>query len=243
MLYNNDCLDILPIIEDNSIDMVLVDLPYKETGNNWDNKLIDSKILFDHYRRIVKDGGCIAMHATMKFAQELIRNGSDLYKYDIVWEKDNGTNFVSAKWQPIRIHEYVLIFGKGRVTYGKTQPMKYNPQFTKGEAYSQYSGRSSENWKGKPLKRTLTENDGFRYPKTIQKFTRDRGLHPTQKPVALAEFLIKSYTDPGDVVLDNCMGSGTSGVAAFNTDRNFIGIEKKKEYFDIARERILYAKQ
>ena len=239
MLYNSDCLDVLPTLADESIDLILVDLPYKETGNSWDNKLLDTALLFDHHRRILKNGGCIAMHSTMKFAQELIRNVQDLYKYDIVWEKDNGTNFVSAKWQPIRIHEYILIFGKGRVTHGNSDPMKYNPQFTKGDPYEQYSGKSSENWKGAPLKRTLTKNDGFRYPKTIQKFKRDRGLHPTQKPVALAEFIVKSFTDPGDVVLDYCMGSGTSGVAALNNERHFIGIEKEKKYFDIARERLI----
>ena len=238
MLIQADCLKILPDLAESSIDLILCDLPYKETGNSWDNKLLPTPDLFDQYRRILKDGGCIALHATMKFAQELIREGKDLYKYDWVWEKDNGTNFVSAKWQPIRIHEYILIFGKGRVTNGKALPMKYNPQFTKGDPYKQFSGRSSENWKGKPLRKVLTDNDGFRYPKTIQKFVRDRGLHPTQKPLTLAEYLVNTYSDPGDVVLDNCMGSGTTGVAAIKNNREFIGIEINKKYFDIAVRRI-----
>jgi DNA modification methylase len=238
MLIQADCLKVLPDLAESSIDLILCDLPYKETGNSWDNKLLPTSDLFDQYRRILKDGGCIALHATMKFAQELIREGKDLYKYDWVWEKDNGTNFVSAKWQPIRIHEYILIFGKGRVTNGKALPMKYNPQFTKGDPYKQFSGRSSENWKGKPLRKVLTDNDGFRYPKTIQKFVRDRGLHPTQKPLTLAEYLVNTYSDPGDVVLDNCMGSGTTGVAAIKNNREFIGIEINKKYFDIAVRRI-----
>lgn len=238
MLIQADCLKVLPDLAESSIDLILCDLPYKETGNSWDNKLLPTPDLFDQYRRILKDGGCIALHATMKFAQELIREGKDLYKYDWVWEKDNGTNFVSAKWQPIRIHEYILIFGKGRVTNGKALPMKYNPQFTKGDPYKQFSGRSSENWKGKPLRKVLTDNDGFRYPKTIQKFVRDRGLHPTQKPLTLAEYLVNTYSDPGDVVLDNCMGSGTTGVAAIKNNREFIGIEINKKYFDIAVRRI-----
>ena len=238
MLIQADCLKVLPDLAESSIDLILCDLPYKETGNSWDNKLLPTPDLFDQYRRILKDGGCIALHATMKFAQELIREGKDLYKYDWVWEKDNGTNFVSAKWQPIRIHEYILIFGKGRVTNGKALPMKYNPQFTKGDPYKQFSGRSSENWKGKPLRKVLTDNDGFRYPKTIQKFVRDRGLHPTQKPLTLAEYLVNTYSDPGDVVLDNCMGSGTTGVAAIKNNREFIGIEINKDYFDIAVRRI-----
>ena len=163
-----------------------------------------------------------------------------LYKYDWVWEKDNGTNAPNVNHQPFRIHENIYIFGKGRVTNGTRTPMKYFPQKTEGTPYCQKSGRMSENWKG-GLKNVVTNNtDGKRHPKTIQKFCRDKGgLHPTQKPVALLEYLIRTYTNEGDLVLDNCMGSGSTGVAAAITNRDFIGMELDDKYFAIAQQRIL----
>ena len=162
----------------------------------------------------------------------------DLYKYEWVWEKDNGTNAPNVNLQPFRVHEYIFIFGKGRVTNGNRIPMKYYPQKTEGKPYKQKSGRMSENWKG-GLNNIITDNkDGLRHPKTIQKFNRDRGYHPTQKPVALLEYLIKTYTNEGDIVLDNCMGSGSTGVACVNTNRNFIGYELNEKYFEIAEKRI-----
>jgi site-specific DNA-methyltransferase (adenine-specific) len=164
---------------------------------------------------------------------------SDLYKYDWVWEKDNGTNAPNVNLQPFRIHENIYIFGKGRVTNGSRTPMKYFPQKTEGKPYCQKSGRVSDNWKG-GLGNVVTNNEsGLRHPKTIQKFNRDKGgLHPTQKPVALMEYLVKTYTNEGDTVLDNCMGSGSTGVACKNLNRNFIGIELDEKYFNIAKNRI-----
>lgn len=237
-LYQGDCIELMKSIPDNSIDMVLCDLPYKETGNKWD-KGIDLKAVFDEYRRIIKEGGCIALNGTMKFGFQLYEVASDLYKYEWVWEKDNGTNAPNVNFQPFRIHEYVFIFGKGRVTNGTRTPMNYYPQKTEGKPYTQMSGRMSENWKG-GLKNVVTDNPtGLRHPKTIQKFTRDKGgLHPTQKPVAMCEYFIKTYTSEGATVLDNCMGSGSTGVACVNSNRNFIGIELDERYFNIAKERI-----
>ena len=237
MLVNGNCLDILPKIGDQSINLIYTDPPYKETGNKWDNKLVDTVELFKHYERIIKDDGCIAVHCTMKYAIELINAGKHLYKYDWIWEKDNGTNVPNVNQQPFRVHEYILIFGKGRVTHGKRTPMKYFPQKTKGDPYTQKSGRISENWKG-GLSNIVTENTGDRHPKTVQKHTRERGFHPTQKPVSLADLIIKSYTEEGDVVLDTFMGSGSSGVSAKKNYRNYIGIEINKEYYDIAKRRI-----
>lgn len=195
--------------------------------------------LFNEYRRIIKVDGCIALTGTFKFGVKLYEAAPDLYKYDWVWEKDNGTNAPNVNYQPFRIHEFIFIFGKGRVAYGKKIPMKYFPQKTDGKPYKQKSGRVSENWKG-GLKQTITDNkDGKRHPKTIQKFKRDKnGLHPTQKPVALLEYLIKTYTNVGDTVLDNCMGSGSTGVACVHTNRKFIGMELNEKYFEIAKERI-----
>ena len=237
MLVNGNCLDILPKIGDQSVNLVYTDPPYKETGNKWDNKLVDTVELFKHYERIIKDDGCIAVHCTMKYAIELINAAKHLYKYDWIWEKDNGTNVPNVNQQPFRVHEYILIFGKGRVTHGKRTPMKYFPQKTKGDPYTQKSGRISENWKG-GLSNIVTENTGDRHPKTVQKHTRERGYHPTQKPVSLADLIIKSYTEEGDVVLDTFMGSGSSGVSAKKNYRNYIGIEIDKEYYDIAKSRI-----
>ena len=236
-LRQGDCLELMKDIPDKSIDMILCDLPYKETGNKWD-KNIDLEKLFNEYRRIIKDDGCIALNGTFKFGVQLYNVAPDLYKYDWIWEKENGTNAPNVNYQPFRVHEFIFIFGKGRVTNGTRIPMKYNPQKTEGKPYKQKSGRMSENWKG-GLNNVITDNrDGLRHPKTIQKFNRDKGFHPTQKPVALLEYLIKTYTNENDIVLDNCMGSGSTGVACVNTNRNFIGIELDEKYFKIAKKRI-----
>ena len=236
-IKQGDCLELMKDIPDKSIDMVLCDLPYQETGNKWD-KFVNLEQLFNEYRRIIKDDGCIALNGTFKFGTHLMNIAPDLYKYEWVWEKDNGTNAPNVNLQPFRVHEYIFIFGKGRVTNGNRIPMKYYPQKTEGKPYKQKSGRMSENWKG-GLNNIITDNkDGLRHPKTIQKFNRDRGYHPTQKPVALLEYLIKTYTNEGDTVLDNCMGSGSTGVACVNTNRNFIGYELDEKYFEIAEKRI-----
>ena len=236
-IRQGDCLELMKEIPDTSIDMILCDLPYQETGNKWD-KFVNLEQLFNEYRRIIKDDGCIALNGTFKFGTHLMNIAPDLYKYEWVWEKDNGTNAPNVNLQPFRVHEYIFIFGKGRVTNGNRIPMKYYPQKTEGKPYKQKSGRMSENWKG-GLNNIITDNkDGLRHPKTIQKFNRDRGYHPTQKPVALLEYLIKTYTNEGDTVLDNCMGSGSTGVACINTNRNFIGYELNEEYFSIAQNRL-----
>ena len=236
-LRQGDCLELMKDIPSGSVDLILCDLPYQETGNKWD-KFVDLKKLFKEYRRIIKEDGCIALNGTFKFGTHLVDIAPDLYKYEWVWEKDNGTNAPNVNLQPFRVHEYIFIFGKGRVTNGNRIPMKYYPQKTEGKPYKQKSGRMSENWKG-GLNNVITDNkDGLRHPKTIQKFNRDRGYHPTQKPVALLEYLIKTYTNENDLVLDNCMGSGSTGVACVNTNRNFIGIELSEEYYNIAKERI-----
>ena len=216
-----DCLELMKEIPDESIDMILCDLPYKETGNKWD-KGIDLQELFKEYRRIIKEDGCIALNGTFKFGVQLYNTAPDLYKYEWIWEKDNGTNAPNVNLQPFRIHEFVFIFGKGRVTNGKRTPMKYFPQKTEGKPYKQKSGKISENWKG-GLKNIITNNEsGLRHPKTIQKFNRDRGFHPTQKPVEMLKYFIQTYTKEGDLVLDNCMGSGSTGVACKELNRSFI---------------------
>lgn len=237
-IYCGDCLKVMKEIDNKSIDMILCDLPYEETGNKWDS-LINLNKLFDEYRRILKENGCIALNGTMKFGFRLYGIAQDLYKYEWIWAKDNGTNAPNVNLQPFRIHEYIFIFGKGRVTNGTRIPMKYFPQKTQGNPYKQKSGRISENWKG-GLNNIITDNkDGLRHPLTIQYFQRDKDkLHPTQKPVALCEYLIKTYTNEGELVLDNCIGSGTTCLAAKNLKRNWIGIELNPDYCKIAYNRI-----
>ena len=233
-----DCLELMKGIPDGSIDMILCDLPYKETGNKWDKSFPLADVC-KQYERIIKEDGAIILTGTFRFGVQLFNLMPHLYKYDWVWEKDNGTNAPNVNLQPFRIHENIYVFGKGRVTNGKRTPMKYFPQKTDGKPYCQKSGRMSENWKG-GLGTIITDNkDGKRHPKTIQKFCRDKGgLHPTQKPVALLEYLIKTYTNKGDVVLDNCMGSGSTCVACVNTNRHYIGFELDPQYYDIACKRL-----
>ena len=242
-LFNGDCLEVMKRIPDNSINMILCDLPYKETGNQWD-KQFNLEGVCKEYERIIKEDGCIALTGTFRFGVQLFNLMPHLYKYDWVWEKDNGTNAPNVNYQPFRIHENVYVFGKGRVTNGTRTPMKYFPQKTDGKPYCQKSGRMSENWKG-GLGTVVTNNaDGKRHPKTIQKFIRDKGgLHPTQKPVSMMEYFVKTYTKEGDLVLDCCMGSGSTGVACVNTNRNFIGIEIDPNYFQIASRRIGASKE
>lgn len=237
-LWQGDCLELMKNIPDGSVDMILCDLPYKETGNKWDRGFPLDAVCRE-FERIVKPQGCIALTGTFRFGVQLYNLMPHLYKYDWIWEKDNGTNAPNVNYQPFRVHESVFIFGKGRVTNGTRPPMKYFPQKTEGKPYCQKSGRMSENWKG-GLGTVVTDNkSGLRHPKTIQKFNRDKnGFHPTQKPVALMEYLIKTYTEQDDWVLDCCMGSGSTGVACVNTNRNFIGIELDEGYFNIAKKRI-----
>ena len=216
-------------IPNKSIDLILCDLPYSTTKNKWD-KSIDLPSLWGGYERIIKDNGCIALFAQTPFDKILGASNLPLLKYEWIWEKQQGTGFLNAKKMPLKIHENVLIFYK--------KPPIYNPQMRKGfKPYKCLSGKGSSNY-GSQVQ-TLTENNGERYPIDVIKFAHDKEkFHPTQKPVALLEYLIKTYTNEGDTVLDNCMGSGSTGVACVNTNSNFIGYELDENYFNIAKERI-----
>ncbi len=228
-LYNGDCLEVMKDIPDKSIDMILCDLPYGTTKNKWDG-IIPLDTLWKQYKRIIKDNGAIVLFSQMPFTAELVHSNLKLFKYEWVWKKESGTGFLNAKKMPLKIHENILIFYKNTPIY--------NPQMRKGfKSYSQMSGRGSTNY-GKQI-RVQTINEGERYPIDIIEFKRDKEkLHPTQKPLQLLEYLIKTYTNEGETVLDNCMGSGSTGVACLNTNRNFIGIELDKEYYKIAENRI-----
>lgn len=237
-LIHGDCLEVLPkLIDENiTVNMVLTDLPYGELGFNWD-KTINYELMFKYLKELIADDGAMLFTGTFKHGALLYSCCPELYKYEWVWEKEHGSNVPNVNYQPFRVHEYIFVYGKGRVSHGKRTPMKYHPQKTKGEPYTCYNQGNNYNGKG-DLKRQLTVNEGDRHPKSIQFFKRERGYHPTQKPVKMLEYFIKTYTDENDTVLDFCMGSGSTGVACRNTNRNFIGIELDKGYFDIARQRI-----
>ena len=225
-----DCLELMKDVPDRSIDMILCDLPYGTTKNKWDS-IIDLNELWVGYERIIKDNGVIVLFSQMPFTAELVHSNLKLFRYEWIWKKENGTGFLNAKKMPLKIHENIEIFYK--------KPPTYNPQMRKGfKPYSQVSGRGSSNY-GEQV-RVRTVNDGERYPIDVIEFKRDKEkLHPTQKPVALLEYLIKTYTNEGDVVLDNCAGSMSTVIAALNTKRNCIAIEKDTKYFEIGKERVI----
>ena len=226
-LIRGDCLERMKEIPDGSVDMVLCDLPYGTTQNKWDS-IIPLSELWEQYERIIKDNGAIALTAQTPFDKVLGVSNLRLLRYEWIWRKPSGTGHLNAKKMPMKNHENVLVFYKKLPTY--------NPQMTVGKPYTQKSGRASSNYN--PQSSVVTVNTGNRYPLSVLDFATDKSLHPTQKPIALMEYLIRTYTNEGDVVLDNCMGSGTTGVACVNTNRNFIGIELDEGYFKIAQDRI-----
>lgn len=233
-LRQGDCLELMKDIPDNSVDMILCDLPFGTTKNSWDS-VVPLDDLWNEYRRIAKHNAAICLFAQTPFDKILGANNLKMLKYEWIWQKDNGTGFLNAKKMPLKIHENILVF--------YSQLPTYHPQMRTGfKPYSQKSGRGSSNY-GKQVS-VVTDNNGERYPIDVLIFKRDKGkYHPTQKPVALLEYLIKTYTNEGEVVLDNCMGSGSTGVACVNTNRNFIGMELENNYFEIAKERIAKAKE
>ena len=244
LLYG-DCLEIMKQIPDKSVDLILCDLPYGTTKNKWDS-IINLESLWGGYKRIIKDNGCIALFAQTPFDKVLGTSNLDMLKYEWIWEKPMATGRLNCNFAPMKAHENILIFSKSAACYvkDKSHAMKYYPQMTEGKPYTAISGRASTNYDTKWSKEQLTVNHGTRYPRDIQKFTHDKDkFHPTQKPVPLLEYLIKNYTNEGDLVLDNCMGSGSTGVASVNTNRNFIGIELDENYFKIAQERISKAQE
>lgn len=240
-LLQGDCLDLMSNIPDESIDMVLADLPYGSTKNKWDSQIpLDQ--LWGGYKRIIKPRGCIALFAQVPFAQILGASNLEMLKYEWIWEKPMSTGRLNCNFAPMKAHENILIFSKSAACYvkDKSRAMKYFPQMTEGSPYIvKYRGNST-NYDMKWQRQITTINNGTRYPRDVQKFTHDKDkYHPTQKPIALLEYLIRTYTEEGDTVLDNVMGSGSTGVAAVNTGRNFIGIELDENYFNIAKERIM----
>ena len=241
-LFNDDCLKILPTLPEKSINLILTDPPYGTSACKWDS-IIPFEKMWKELKRIIKKEGSIVLFGTEPFSSNLRLSNADWFKYDWIWEKPNGANFLVANYQPLKVHEIISIFGNAPTSYSKNKPMLYNPQETIGKAYKQTSGKQKTEKENSTVRskieQVVTENKGTRKPKTIIQFSNDKEkLHPTQKPVALLEYLIKTYTNENDVVLDFTMGSGSTGVAAKNLNREFIGIELDKTYFDIAKNRI-----
>ena len=230
-LYNDDCFCVMRNMPSRSVDMILTDLPYGTTRNEWDRPLPLDK-LWTEFERIIKDRGAIVLFAQTPFDKILGASNPKLLKYEWIWVKRQGSGHLNAKKMPLKRHENLLVFYK--------KLPKYNPQMTEGKAYTIKSGRASANYGEQ--KTVVTENSGMRYPTSVLEFNSDKGLHPTQKPVALCEYLIRTYTDEGDTVFDCCMGSGTTGVACRRLNREFIGIEKNAKMYAIAKQRIAEAR-
>lgn len=229
-LYNGNCLDVMQQIPDGSVDMILTDLPYGTTQNKWDS-CIPTKPLWEEYKRVTKENAAILLFAQPPFDTTLVMSNRNMFRYEWIWHKVLATGFLNAKRMPLKSFEQILVF------YSKLPT--YNPQFQRGKEHKRgfTSNRASTNY-GK-YKTIETGYNSEYYPTDLIEFSQTTTkLHPTQKPVELCEYLIKTYTNKGETVLDSCMGSGTTGVAAKRLQRHFIGIELDKGYFDIASERI-----
>jgi site-specific DNA-methyltransferase (adenine-specific) len=234
-LLEGDCLELMPSIEDNSVDMILCDLPYGTTQNKWDT-IIPFEPLWKEYERIIKDNGAIVLTASQPFTSALVMSNPKMFRYEWIWHKNIPTGFLNANKMPMKQHENVLVFYK-------KLPL-YNPIFEdrteSGKERCKYVLRGSgpSNNYGE-YERTIHQPDpNKRFPSTVQRINVEKGLHSTQKPVALFEYLIKTYTNENDLVLDNCAGSGTTGVACHNLNRDCILIEQEPEYIQVIKDRM-----
>jgi site-specific DNA-methyltransferase (adenine-specific) len=243
-LLKGDCFALLKDIPDASIDMICTDPPYGTVSCKWD-VVIPFAPMWEQLKRIRKPNSCVALFGSEPFSSALRISNIDEYKYDWVWKKTKAGNFIQANYQPIKYHEIISVFSDAPASYTKTgKRMKYYPQMwgsttakNKGQsiqtAVAANRGKFSDSYRLKS-----TNESGRRFPISILEYPNLDKMHPTQKPVALLEYLIKTYTLEGEIVLDFTMGSGSTGVACLNTNRNFIGIEKDEGYFDMARSRM-----
>lgn len=243
-IYNEDCIETMKRIPDNFVDCIITDPPYGLTASDWDTN-IDIDKWWEQVLRITKEEAPIVIFGQQPFSSKLILSNLDLYRYSWYWEKDNGTNFLSVKYQPFRVIEEILIFGKLGTTFNEKGNLKYYPQMLKGKPYKQFSGKQTDNSaivrKGSRENVTgyLTENEGNRYPKNIIQFNRDgEKLHPTQKPLKLMQYLVNTYSLKDDIIYDSYSGSGTTAVACHNLGRKYICSELNKDYCEIAESRL-----
>ena len=231
-LRQGDCLEVMKTIEDNSIDSIICDLPYGTTRNKWD-VIIPFELLWEQYKRVLKPKGSVILFGSQPFTTDLICSNRQWFKYEMTWDKGRGSGHLNAKIMPLRKHDNIIVFGKGKITY--------NPQMTEGKAYTRTSNSESCRGNYNKHKDSTIVNDGYRYPTTIMYYPIGRQqdkTHPTEKPIGLLEILVKQYTNEGETVLDNTMGSGTTALACLNTERNFIGIELEEKYYQVAKKRV-----
>ena len=238
MIIHGDCLDIMPTLEDKSIDMILCDLPYGTTACKWDT-IIPFEPLWAQYKRLIKDNGAIVLTASQPFTSALVMSNPGWFKYCWVWEKNRPTDKFNAKNRPMRKHEDVCVFSDGTTANCSNRRMAYHPQGTR-DCHIEIRGTTGQ-WsstkRASHKERYILETTG--YPTSVLRFNKDeQHEHNTQKPVALFEYLIRTYTNEGDTVLDNCAGSFTTAIACLNTNRKYICIEKDKKYFEIGKNRI-----
>lgn len=233
-LFCADCFDVFHLIPNKSINSVIVDLPYGTTACKWDI-IIPFEPLWEQYERIIKNDGCLVFTGTQPFTSQLIMSNLKMFKYELIWDKVIPTGFAISKYQPMKQHENILIFAKGKTTYNPQKIKRDKPRLY-NRTHKSYSG--SENLNRHDGKNRVLE---YYEPRSIQSFSnanRKSKKHPTEKPIELMEWLVKTYTNENDIILDNTMGSGTTGLACLQTNRKFIGIEKEEKYFNIATERL-----
>jgi site-specific DNA-methyltransferase (adenine-specific) len=229
-----DCIDEMKKLENKSIDLILCDLPYGTTQCSWDT-IIPFKDLWEQYERLIKINGAIVLTASQPFTSNLIMSNTKLFKYSLVWEKSKSTGYLNSKKMPMRAHEDILVFYKKLPTY--------NPQMVQGTPYDKgKANRPTEVYREQKGEIHVKNENGLRYPRSVQYFktaeSEGKVIHPTQKPISLFEWLIKTYSNENDIVLDNCLGSGTTAIAALRTNRRYIGIEINEEYYNLSLERI-----
>ncbi len=234
-IYNNNCFDVFDALDDNIVNMVLVDLPYGQTNCDWDIK-IDLNEMWKCLKRICKDNCIYAFFTTTKFGFELISSNPKWFRYDIIWEKHISVGFLNANKMPLRAHEMIYIFSDPQI-----KNKIYHPQKTPGKPYkTKESIIKKAGVYGKETKKMEINNiSGDRHPRSVLKFHQsDKKVHPTQKPVELCEWFIKTYSNEDDLIMDFCMGSGSSIIAAINTNRNFIGVEMNETIYETTKKRI-----
>ena len=235
-IYNEDCLVGMKAIPDKSIDAIICDLPYGTTACKWD-VVIPFDRLWEQYRRIVKDNGAIVLFGKQPFTSQLILSNLEMFRYELIWEKSRVGNNMQLGKRPASIHENIVVFYKQYPTFNEIKFQVDEKYIDKRKSIRNSTYSKSEHYQGEMIRK---KDDGWRHSQSILPFNSvwQSGMHPTQKPVNLISWLIRTYTNEGDLVLDNCMGSGTTAIACIKEKRHFIGYEITKEYFDIAQERI-----
>lgn len=234
-IYLGNCLELMPLIPDKIIDVILCDLPYGTTACKWDT-IIPFDKLWEQYERLIKPSGVIVLTASQPFTSALVMSNPKMFKYEWIWEKNVASNFMQYKFMPAKKHENILVFANGKTIYNPIMEDK-SPLSLERMKYKFKNRKQSEHYTT-DISEDRSNREEQMYPTSIKKFNRETGMHPTQKPVTLFEYLIKTYSDENDLILDNCIGSGTTAIACMNTKRNFIGMEMEQKYFDIAEERI-----